>query len=90
MIRPVFTEIALFLRAVRVYALFLCGDARRRAAIPTSWPLAALSWLAIAALVLMIGSFVVLAAVLRRAAGLDLRAGAYRERRSSCPGTDAR
>jgi len=60
MIRPVFTELALFLAPFVVYAIFLVAT---KAAVleRTSWPPKVLASLAIAALVLMIGSFVYLA-----------------------------
>ena len=60
MIRPVLTELALFLAPFVAYALFLLatkGGVLDRA----SWPPKLLASLAIAALVLMIGSFVYLA-----------------------------
>jgi hypothetical protein len=59
MIRPVFTELALFLAPFVVYALYLIAT---KAAVleRLSWPPKVLASLAIAALVLMIGSFVVL------------------------------
>jgi uncharacterized protein DUF6111 len=60
MIRPVFTELALFLTPFIVYAVFLLGT-RKGVLDPKSWPLANIAWLLIAALVLMVGSFVVLA-----------------------------
>jgi heme/copper-type cytochrome/quinol oxidase subunit 3 len=56
MIRPVFTEIVLFLIPFAVYALFLVV-ARKGLLDSTSWPLAHLAWLVIAALVLLLGSF---------------------------------
>jgi hypothetical protein len=56
MIRPVFTEIVLFLIPFAVYALFLVA-ARKGLLDSTSWPLARLAWLMIAALTLMLGSF---------------------------------
>jgi hypothetical protein len=59
MIRPVFTELALFLAPFVVYAIYLVAT---KAALLTlaSWPPKVLASLAIAALILMIGSFVVL------------------------------
>lgn len=60
MIRPVLTELALFLAPFVAYALFLWvtkADVLER----SSWPPKVLAALAIAALVLMIGSFIVLA-----------------------------
>ena len=60
MIRPLFTEVALFLVPFAAYALFLWAT---RAGIlhPDSWPPHRLAWLTVAALVLMIGSFVLVA-----------------------------
>jgi hypothetical protein len=60
MIRPALTEVVLFLTPFVLYAAYLVAT---RAAIlqPKSWPPARLAVLLIAALVLMIGSFVVLA-----------------------------
>jgi Family of unknown function (DUF6111) len=60
MIRPVFTEIALFLVPFMVYALFLWAT-RAGVLEPASWSMARLAWLLIAALALMLGSFVMLA-----------------------------
>jgi uncharacterized protein DUF6111 len=59
MIRPIFTEFALFLAPFVVYAIFLI--ATRGAVLErASWPPKTLASLAIAALILMIGSFVYL------------------------------
>ena len=60
MIRPVLTEIALFLTPFAVYAVFLWAT-RSGVLHPASWSLTRIAWLLMAALVLMIGSFVVLA-----------------------------
>jgi uncharacterized protein DUF6111 len=60
MIRPVMTELALFLAPFAAYAVFLWAT-RSGVVHPQSWSLPVLGWLTIAALVLMIGSFVVLA-----------------------------
>ncbi len=60
MIRPVFTEVALFLIPFVVYAVFLWAT-RAGVLDPSSWSLARLAWLLIAALSLMVGSFVMLA-----------------------------
>jgi len=57
MIRPVFTEIALFLVPFAIYAVFLVAS-RKGLLDAKSWQLARLAWLVIAALVLMIGSLV--------------------------------
>jgi hypothetical protein len=59
MIRPVFTELALFLTPFAVYAIFLI--ATRSALLNwASWPPRTIAGLAIAALILMVGSFVYL------------------------------
>jgi hypothetical protein len=60
MIRPIFTEIALFLVPFLVYAAFLWAT-RAGVLDPSAWSLARLAWLVIAALSLMVGSFVMLA-----------------------------
>lgn len=60
MIRPVLTEIALFLAPFLVYAVFLWAT-QAGVLHPKSWSLPRVTWLVIAALVLMIGSFIVLA-----------------------------
>jgi hypothetical protein len=60
MIRPVLTEIALFLAPFIVYAIFLWAT-RAGVMNPEAWSLPRVAWLVIAALVLMLGSFVVLA-----------------------------
>jgi hypothetical protein len=60
MIRPVLTEIALFLAPFLVYAIWLWAT-RAGVLHPDSWSLPRVTWLVIAALVLMIGSFIVLA-----------------------------
>jgi heme/copper-type cytochrome/quinol oxidase subunit 3 len=60
MIRPVFTELALFLIPFAVYAVFLVAT-RQGVLDAKQWPLSRLAWLLIAALVLMIGSFIGLA-----------------------------
>jgi hypothetical protein len=60
MIRPALTEIALFLIPFVIYAAYLVAT---RAAVlqPKSWPLGRIAGLVIVSLVLMIGSFLVLA-----------------------------
>jgi quinol-cytochrome oxidoreductase complex cytochrome b subunit len=60
MIRPVLTEVALFLAPFIVYAIFLWAT-QAGVLHPDAWTLPRIAWLVIAALVLMIGSFVVLA-----------------------------
>jgi hypothetical protein len=59
-IRPVFTEFTLFLTPFVLYAAFLWAT-KAGVMDPESWPLSRLAWLAIAALTLMVGSFVVFA-----------------------------
>ena len=59
MIRPVFTEVALFLAPFIVYAVFLWAT-RAGVLHPDSWTLSRIGWLVIASFVLMIGSFIVL------------------------------
>jgi Family of unknown function (DUF6111) len=60
MIRPVLTEIALFLAPFIVYAIFLWAT-RAGVMNPEAWSLPRVAWLVIASLVLMLGSFIVLA-----------------------------
>ena len=60
MIRPVLTEIALFVLPFVAYAVFL-WTTRAGLLHASSWSPVRIAWLLIAALVLMIGSFVVLA-----------------------------
>lgn len=60
MIRPVLTEFALFLAPFVVYAIYLWAT-RAGVLHPQSWPLSTLMWLTIVALLLMLGSFIVLA-----------------------------
>jgi Family of unknown function (DUF6111) len=60
MIRPVFTELALFLAPFVVYAIFLWAT-RAGVLDPAQWSISRLAWLVAAALLLVIGSFVVLA-----------------------------
>jgi hypothetical protein len=60
MIRPVLTELALFLAPFAIYAIYLVAT-RADVLHPEAWSWAALAWLTIAALGLMLGSFIVLA-----------------------------
>jgi len=60
MLRPVVTEFALFLTPFAVYAFFLWAT-RAGVLDPAQWTLSRIAWLSIAALLLMIGSFIVLA-----------------------------
>jgi hypothetical protein len=60
MVRPIFTELTLFLLPFVVYALVLWGT-REGVLHPQAWAPARLAWLAIVALLLMLGSLVVFA-----------------------------
>ena len=60
MIRPVLTELALFLAPFAAYAIFLWAT-RSGVLLADSWTVSRIGWLLIAALVLMIGSLVGLA-----------------------------
>jgi len=60
MIRPALTEIGLFLAPFALYAAFLVAT-RAGVLAPQSWTMRRLAALVIVSLVLMIGSFVVLA-----------------------------
>jgi hypothetical protein len=59
MARPILTELALFLTPFVLYALFLWATKAQILDIE-SWPIRHVAWLIIAALILMVGSFVVL------------------------------
>jgi hypothetical protein len=60
MIRPILTELALFLVPFALYAAFLWAT-RAGVLDAASWSWATLAWLTIAALVLVAGSFVIIA-----------------------------
>jgi hypothetical protein len=60
MIRPVLTEVALFVAPFAVYVVVLLAT-RAGVLHPDSWALPRVAWLAITALMLMIGSFLLLA-----------------------------
>jgi hypothetical protein len=60
MIRPIFTEFALFMAPFVAYALYLWAT-RAGVLDGSSWALPRLMWLTIAALVLVIASFLALA-----------------------------
>jgi hypothetical protein len=60
MIRPVLTEVGLFLIPFAVYALFLIAT-RTHVFDKTSWPLPTIGWLTGLALLLIIASFAWLA-----------------------------
>ena len=57
MIRPIFTELALFLAPFVLYAVFLVAT-RSGVFTPQSWPLSRILSLAILAMLLVVGSFV--------------------------------
>lgn len=60
MIRPIFTEFALFVAPFVAYALFLWAT-RSGVLDVAAWSMPRLAWLTIAALVMVIGSFLALA-----------------------------
>jgi uncharacterized protein DUF6111 len=60
MIRPVLTEIGIFLIPFAVYALFLITN-RSGVWLPESWPVALIGRLALVALVLVVLSLILLA-----------------------------
>jgi quinol-cytochrome oxidoreductase complex cytochrome b subunit len=60
MIRPIFTELALFLAPFAAYALFLWAT-RTGVLDVSAWSMPRLAWLTITALMLVVASFVVLA-----------------------------
>ncbi|WP_342727124.1 DUF6111 family protein [Bradyrhizobium sp. B097] len=60
MIRTVLTEVGIFLIPFAVYAIFLIAT-RSGVTLPASWPLDMIAKLTLAALVLVIVSFVLLA-----------------------------
>jgi hypothetical protein len=60
MSRPVLTELALFLTPFVLYALYLWAI-KADILHPDSWPVRRVAWLTIAALLLMVGSFLLLA-----------------------------
>ena len=57
MIRPLATEIVLFLMPFVLYGVFLWAT-KAGVMHPNSWPLSRIAWLMIAALILMVGSFI--------------------------------
>ena len=57
MIRPLATEIVLFLLPFVLYGVFLWAT-KAGVMHPDSWPLARVAWLVIVALALMLGSFI--------------------------------
>jgi hypothetical protein len=61
MVRPFFTELVLFVAPFALYALFLWAAKQGGVFDPANWPLAHVFYLLIAAFLLVIGSFIVLA-----------------------------
>jgi hypothetical protein len=61
MIRPVLTELVLFLAPFAVYALYLWATKRGGVLDRANWPLSHVLWLLIAAFLCVIVSFLVLA-----------------------------
>jgi hypothetical protein len=61
MVRPVLTELVLFLTPFALYALFLWATKRGGVFDRTNWPLSHVLWLGIAAFLCVIVSFIVLA-----------------------------
>jgi hypothetical protein len=59
MIRPILTELLLFLTPFAVYALFLFGT-RAGVLQVESWPAKRVGWLTAAAVIMMIAGFVIL------------------------------
>ena len=57
MIRPLATEVVLFLMPFVLYGVFLWAT-KAGVMHPDSWPLPRIAWLMIAALILMVGSFI--------------------------------
>jgi Family of unknown function (DUF6111) len=60
MIRPVLTELALFLAPFVLYAVFLLAT-RSGVLDASAWSWSTLGWLTITALALVVGSFIVMA-----------------------------
>ena len=60
MIRPIFTEIALFLTPFAIYAAFLVAT-RAGVLDPAAWTLRRIAGLVIVSLILVVGSFLLLA-----------------------------
>jgi hypothetical protein len=60
MIRPILTEVILFLAPFALYAVFLIAT-RARVLDPQAWSLSRIIWLTTASFLLMIGSFILLA-----------------------------
>jgi hypothetical protein len=60
MIRPILTEFALFLLPFVAYAVYLWVS-RAGVFTPEAWSISRLAWLTVAALLLLLGSFVAIA-----------------------------
>jgi len=60
MVRPILTELALFVLPFIAYAVFLWVS-RADVFVPDAWSMSRVAWLTVAALLLLIGSFVVIA-----------------------------
>jgi 4-amino-4-deoxy-L-arabinose transferase-like glycosyltransferase len=60
MIRPAFTEVGIFLIPFAIYVLYLVAT-RSGLLVQNSWPLRLVLWLGVAAMVLVVLSFVMLA-----------------------------
>jgi hypothetical protein len=61
MLRPVLTELVLFLTPFALYALFVVATRRGGLLDRANWPLSRVIWLLMAGFLLVIGSFIVLA-----------------------------
>ena len=85
MIRPVLTELVLFLAPFAIYAFYLLAT-KADLLHPQSWPLGILMWLTIVALLLMFASFLVLAHWGGERAGSDYTP-AHMENGRLVPGT---
>ena len=79
MIRIGFTEIVLFVAPFVLYVVFLWAT-KAGVMHPDSWPVSRIVWLAIAALLLVVGSFIYFSHFSGAPLGLDLCAGAHGER----------
>ena len=81
MIRPVLTELAIFLIPFAAYAVFLIAT-RSGVLVSSSWPMHLVAKLVLGSLLLVIDQLRPARALLRRAAGFDLRPRAYRRRQA--------
>jgi hypothetical protein len=85
MIRPVLTEVLLFVVPFVLYAVFLWAT-KAGVMDVESWPLSRLAWLTIAALTLVVGSFVFFAHFSGSKPGLEY-VPAHLENGKFVPGT---